>query len=186
MAFEITLPASSATEASTYAICFVMRTTSPRHGERLPGLGATHRLVGHVERCRPVALLERAVRGEVHGGVVDHPVHTAVHGAERVAGELGGRPGRGRPPLAVVVEADPELREQRHPAVAERTCHVTRHRGGAYRCRHADRSDRRRRPHTAREAQRLAGRLASGRPRRAHAAQRSSSATTSTRRSSTT
>src|SRR5262249_20376005 len=56
--------------------------------------------------------------------VVDHAVHAAVHDAERVAGELGGRPRRLRPALAVALEGDAELAEQRHAAVAQRSVHV--------------------------------------------------------------
>ena len=95
--------------------------------QRVAGLRRAHGLVLHVEGRGPVARLERAVRREVHRRVVDHAEHAAVDDARGVAGERRGRPRRLGPTLAVPVERQPELAEQRHAAVAERALHVTRH-----------------------------------------------------------
>ena len=136
---------------------------------RSPTFGGAAGLVRDVEGRGPVARLERAVGGEVHRRVVHHAVHAAVHDAERVARELGRRPRGLGPALAVPLERQPELPEQRHAAVAERAVQVA-HGGRGYRARDrsrvtlrrmADRGDRRRRPHAARPAQRAARGLAS-------------------------
>ena len=163
IACDTTAPSASVTVDSTYATWRVSCATSPRTASASPTFGRAPGLVRHVEGGDAVARLERAVGGEVHRRVVDHAVHAAVDDAERVAGELGRRPRRLGPALAVALERHAELPEQRHAAVAERaiqvahrvrlpgtTATVARDRGSA----HAHRRHRRRHPHAARAAQR--------------------------------
>ena len=76
-------------------------------------------LIREVEGRASVAGLERAVHREVHCGVEHHAVHAAVHAADGIARELGGGPRRFDEPLAVAVEVQPELGEERHSTVAE-------------------------------------------------------------------
>ena len=132
VACETSSPSALRTVDSTYATCLATRTTSPRTRSASPacagrassGTGRRASSPGRPTRARcwrrssspRRGSRRRRRRGRCRRGCTRASVGTHV-GLD--------------PAVAVAVEGEPELAEQRHAAVAERAVHVARHRAGS-------------------------------------------------------